>query len=79
MGGMDAMGKKVKVKIPQLLKRLNISLRELSRRTDIRHSTLSELSNEKRESISFHHIEKIAEEFNINDIREIITLEDTED
>ena len=73
------MGKKVIVKIPHLLKKLNISLREFSRRTDIRHSTLSELSNGKRERISFHHIESIAEEYNIKDIREIITLEDTED
>ncbi|MEH7119232.1 helix-turn-helix transcriptional regulator [Neobacillus vireti] len=73
------MGKKVKINIPKLLVKLNMSLREFSRRTDIRHSTLSELSNGKRERISFRHIESIADTFNITDIREIITLEDTED
>lgn len=46
----------------------------MSRRTDIRHATLSELENGKRQRIQFEHIEKIAEEFHITDINEIITL-----
>ncbi|WP_244856880.1 helix-turn-helix transcriptional regulator [Oceanobacillus sp. J11TS1] len=53
-----------------------ISLRELSRLTDIQHATLSELSNHKRENINFYHIEKIAEALGIHDIREIIDLID---
>ncbi|MGN8646290.1 helix-turn-helix domain-containing protein [Gracilibacillus sp. HCP3S3_G5_1] len=66
------MNKKVVVKINSILNKHNISLRELSRRTDIRHATLSELSNEKRQNINFQHIEKIAEALDIQDIREII-------
>lgn len=66
--------KKVVVKIGELTKKHNISLRELSRLSDVRHAALSELSNGKRESISFSHIERIAEALNISDIREIIEL-----
>lgn len=68
------MGKKVVVKIAELVKTHQISLRELSRRSDVRHAALSELSNGKRESINFSHIERIAEALNIEDIREIIDL-----
>lgn len=70
------MEKQVVVNIKKLLKKHNISLRELSRLTDIRHAALSELSNQKRQNINFRHIEKIAEALEIDDIREIIDLED---
>ncbi|QWU18156.1 helix-turn-helix domain-containing protein [Paenibacillus sophorae] len=53
-----------------------ISLRELSRLSDVRHAALSELANGKRESISFSHIERIAQALGIRDIREIIDLVD---
>ncbi|MGG6309308.1 helix-turn-helix domain-containing protein [Paenibacillus macerans] len=68
------MAKKVVVKIKELTKKHNISLRELSRLSDVRHAALSELANGKRESISFNHIERIAEALKISDIREIIEL-----
>ncbi|GGH11374.1 helix-turn-helix domain-containing protein [Paenibacillus segetis] len=68
------MAKKVIVKIPELLKRHGISLRELSRLSDVRHAALSELSNGKRENINFSHIEKIADALSISDISEIIDL-----
>lgn len=73
------MGKKVVVKIADLAKAHNISLRELSRRSDVRHAALSELSNGKRESINFSHIERIAEALNISDIREIVDLVEGEE
>lgn len=72
------MGKKVVINIQVLLKKHKISLRELSRLTDIRHAALSELANYKRENINFGHIERIAEALQINDIREIIELENKE-
>lgn len=73
------MAKKVVVKIPEIVKRRGISLRELSRLTDIRHAALSELANNKRQNINFQHIERIAETFDISDIREIIDLIDIDD
>ena len=62
------------IKIKELTEQRGISLRELSRQADIRHPALSELANHKRQSISFHHIEKIADALDINDIRKIIDL-----
>jgi putative transcriptional regulator len=56
-----------------------MSLNELSYKTDVRRAALSELSRGKRGNINFVHIEKIAEALNISDIREIITIVDTED
>jgi len=68
------MPKKVVVKISELINEHNISLRELSRISDVRHAALSELSNGKRENINFNHIERIAEALNITDIKKIIDL-----
>lgn len=70
------MAKRVIVKIKELTMKHNISLRELSRLSDVRHAALSELANGKRGSISFNHIERIAEALGINDIREIIELKE---
>lgn len=79
MGESGAMGKKVITKIFELIDKNNISMRELSRRTDVRAEALNELANQQRQNINFRHIERIAEEFDIDDIRKIITLIDTDD
>src|SRR5690625_2952855 len=71
------MSKKVIVKIDYLLEKYDISLRKLSRLADVRHAALSELSNCKRQNINFGHIERIAKALNIDDIRDIIDLVDT--
>ncbi|WP_341300290.1 helix-turn-helix transcriptional regulator [Lysinibacillus sp. FSL H8-0500] len=68
------MTRRVKVKIHELINRRGITLRELSRLTDIRHAALSELANQKRQNINFNHIEKIADTLELDDIREIIDL-----
>ncbi|MEK4519048.1 helix-turn-helix transcriptional regulator [Paenibacillus sp. FSL H8-0122] len=73
------MGKIIVVKISELTKKHKISMRELSRLSDVRHAALSELANGKRESISFSHIVRIAEALNIEDIREIIDLTDSKE
>lgn len=62
--------------INKLLQQEDISLRELSRLTDIRHADLSELANQKRQNINFNHIKKVADVLNIEDIRDILTIED---
>ncbi|MDD9271502.1 helix-turn-helix domain-containing protein [Paenibacillus sp. GCM10023248] len=72
------MGKKVVVKISELIRKHNISLRELSRLSDVRHAALSELANGKRENINFSHIVRIAEALEIQDIREIVDLVEDE-
>ena len=79
MGCRKTMAKKVIVKINSLLEDKGISLRELSRRTDIRHPTLSELANQKRQNINFGHMERIADACGVEDIRKIITFIDVDD
>jgi putative transcriptional regulator len=73
------MNKNLVVKINELTKKNGISLRELSRITDIRHAALSELANHKRQNINFGHIERIAQALNIDDIREIIDFQKKDD
>lgn len=73
------MDKIIVVKISELTAKHNISVRELSRISKVRHAALSELANGKRESISFSHIVRIAEALNIEDIREIIDLVDSKE
>ncbi|MEW9053836.1 MAG: helix-turn-helix transcriptional regulator [Neobacillus sp.] len=73
------MGKMVRVNINQLLKEHGISLRELSRLTDIRHAALSELANDKRQNIHFKHLARIAEALGIDDMNRIISFIDTDE
>lgn len=69
------MSKKVIVNLNELLQQEGLSLRELSRLTDIHHAALSELANQKRKNINFNHIERIADALDIEDIRDIISIE----
>jgi len=48
---------------------------ELARRAAIEPARLSELANSKRQQIEISYIVKIAEELDITDINEIMSLE----
>jgi transcriptional regulator with XRE-family HTH domain len=71
------LSKKVVIKIANLIAERGISLRELSRLSDVRHAALSELANGKRANINYSHVERIADALGISDIREIIDLADS--
>lgn len=62
------------IKVKELARKNNISVRELGRISKIRHSALSELANNKRQSIDFGHIKRLSKALNITDIREIIDI-----
>lgn len=72
---MTQMNRRLELHIWDLLNEHNMSLRELSRKTDIGHARLSELANGKKQRIQIDHILKIAEVFDITDIRQIVTIE----
>ena len=74
-----SMAKIVVIKIKELLQEHHISLRELSRLTDIRHAALSELANQKRMNINLGHIERIAEALHLTSIQDIMELVDREE
>lgn len=73
------MSKIVVVKLKELLIERGMTLRELSRRTDIRHAALSELANQKRINVHFHHLARIADALDIDDMNQIITFEKIQD
>lgn len=61
----------VRVKIPELLEEYNLSLRKLARQSDISHSNLCLLSQQKRQKVQLSHIKRICEELDITDPRKI--------
>ncbi|MGG1397330.1 helix-turn-helix transcriptional regulator [Bacillus salipaludis] len=69
------MEKKVTVKLQNIVQKHDLSLREMSRLTDIPRPTLSKLMNQKMQYIHLPHILRIADVFGVDDIREIIDLE----
>jgi putative transcriptional regulator len=79
--GMEGcvMGKIFRVKVEELLKEYNISLRELGRQTDITHPTLSHVKNNKGKYIYREHLEKIIDHFNITDMNKLFEAIDDDD
>ncbi|AQY50281.1 helix-turn-helix transcriptional regulator [Listeria sp. FSL L7-1582] len=72
---MSMLSRYVIINLKNLVESRNISLRELARLSDIEPSIINKLSNNKHERISLRHIERIAEALEIDDIREIISIE----
>jgi putative transcriptional regulator len=69
----------VVVKLKALLLEKGITLRELSRLTDVRHAALSEFANQKRLNVHLPHLACIAHALNIKDMNQIISFEEVED
>ncbi|MBY0145068.1 helix-turn-helix transcriptional regulator [Neobacillus niacini] len=69
----------VVVKLKALLLEKGMTIRELSRRTDVRHAALSEFANQKRIISHLPHLACIAHALDIKDMNEIITFEKIED
>ncbi|PNP94951.1 transcriptional regulator [Listeria newyorkensis] len=72
---MSMLSRYVIINLKNLVESRNISLRELARLSDIEPSIINKLSNNKHERISLRHIERIADALEIDDIREIISIE----
>lgn len=73
------MSRTVVVKLKELLIEKGLTLRKLSRLSDVRHAALSELANQKRLNVHFHHLASIADALDIDDMDQIITFEKIED
>ena len=78
-GVRRTMSRIVVVKLKELLIEKGMSLRELSRESDVRHAALSELANQKRLSAHFHHLARIADALDIDDMNQIITFKKIDD
>jgi putative transcriptional regulator len=65
---------KLEIQIKELTKKHDISLRELSRRSDVRHPAIIDLANGKRQRPDFSHFERIVEALDIEDMNELIAI-----
>lgn len=66
---------KIKFRINELVHERNISLRELARLSDIEPSIINKMANNKRNSVYFQHLERIAEALQLDSVNEIIYFE----
>ncbi|MBC2368398.1 helix-turn-helix transcriptional regulator [Listeria booriae] len=69
------MSRHVTINLKELVASRNISLRELARLSDIEPSIINKLANNKHERISLRHIERIADALEVDDIRNIISIQ----
>jgi len=67
--------KKLVFHIKELTEKYDLTQNELARRAAIEPARLSELANGKRKQIEISYIVKIAEELDITDLNEIMSLE----
>lgn len=71
--------KRIEVRINDLLRERDISLRKLVRLADIDISPLSRLARNKRQRIDLGHLQRIAEALDIDDMNEILGIVNIED
>jgi len=71
--------KRIEIKINDLIKEHDISLRKLGRLADIDISALSTLSRGMRKRIDLGHLQRIAEALDINDMNEILGIVNVEE
>jgi len=62
------------ITLEQILTSKNISKRELSRLTGIRHSTINDLCNNKVKQIPLSNLASICEALNITNLNDLIKL-----
>lgn len=65
----------VKLKVKDALDKRELSQKRLAEMSGIRESTISDIVRGTRTVINFEHLSKIAEAFEITDIRELIDFE----
>ncbi|NYE05884.1 DNA-binding Xre family transcriptional regulator [Bacillus niacini] len=73
------MSRVVVIKLKELLSAKGMTIRKLSRLSDVRHSAICDLTNQKRINVHVHHLARIADALDIDDMNEIITFEKIED
>jgi putative transcriptional regulator len=73
------MSRIVVIKLKDLLLEKGITIRKLSRLSDVRPAALCELANQKRVNVHLHHLTRIANALDIDDMNQIITFEEIED
>lgn len=71
--------KRIEVKINDLIRQRDMSLRKLGRQADIDISPLSRLAANERQRIDLGHLQRIAEALDIDDMNDILAIVNIED
>ncbi|WP_222850478.1 helix-turn-helix domain-containing protein [Paenibacillus tengchongensis] len=66
--------RKVRVKVEEVLRERGITQTELAGMAKMRQASISELSNNMRNSINREHLAKIADALEIDDISELLEI-----
>lgn len=67
--------RKVRVKVDEIIRARGITQTELSDMSGVRQASISELSNNMRNSINREHLAKIADALEIDDISELLVID----
>jgi putative transcriptional regulator len=67
--------RKVRVKVDEIIRARGITQTELAAKSGLRQASISELSNNMRNSINREHLAKIADALEIDDIRELLVID----
>lgn len=65
----------IKCNLKEILDRLGMEQKDLSKRTGIREATISDMCRDKNKMFSRQVLEKIIKVLNIKDINELISIE----
>lgn len=72
--------KKVELRVKETCEKRNIKQSDLARKTELRKNAISVLfKGEDIQRVSIHHLEKIANALELEDINELITLVEVKD
>ncbi|WP_342437832.1 helix-turn-helix transcriptional regulator [Paenibacillus sp. FSL L8-0436] len=67
--------RKVRVKVDEIIRARGITQTELAAKAGLRQASISELSNNMRNSINREHLAKIADALEIDDITELLVID----
>ncbi|EKD7143291.1 helix-turn-helix transcriptional regulator [Listeria innocua] len=70
---------RIRVNIKGICEKNNLTMGELSRRTDIEPSKISAYANNHRQRVQLSHLERICQSLHIRDMNELFVLEVLDD
>ncbi|MFD2672786.1 helix-turn-helix domain-containing protein [Marinicrinis sediminis] len=68
------MGRKINVKLNEVMRSRNLTQLQLSEMTGVRQASISEMSRNIRDKVNLRHLERIADALNIDDVSELIEI-----
>ncbi|EHV0691756.1 helix-turn-helix domain-containing protein [Listeria monocytogenes] len=70
---------RIRINIKGICKKYNLTMGELSRRTDIEPSKISAYANDRRQRVQISHLERLCQSLHIRDMNELFIIEVLDD